>query len=295
MKSVYWVITHECTQACMHCYNNSGPKKESLSLDVADRIIKNLPPTLQYVILSGGEVLAVPELLFHVLDRLHKKYGDALSITIQTNTDLLDPEVLDRLVRHHVRRIDVTAFDSLHYFRRESLSQRVNKIKALFEDHKLNPVPPDSFCTKVEGSNKPCYSFSGSTEPYYLGTIWPRGRAERNRIRALSPVVNICAGRAGAKGFLDAKEIDEVSIQLTQVFPCWPMTKFSLGDASLEPVLPMVERVRGNPVFEALNKGRPQDMGVSMGITTEYAEKRINALGGVCRWCDEFFTKHYTA
>lgn len=293
MKSVYWVITQECTQACMHCYNNSGPRKPSISLKTADAIIRNLPSELEYINLSGGEILVVPDLFYYVLDKLHEKYEDRLSITIQTNTDLLDGDSLKRMIEHHVKRIDVTSIDNLHYFRRETLQQRKSKIQQLFDDFEMNAVSPDSYTVRVEGSDKPCYSFSGTTDPYYMGTVWPRGRAERNRIRTMAPVVNVCAGRSGAIGFLSGQELNEVSIQLDLVYPCWTMTKIPLGNAAEEPLKTIVERVRGNPVFEALSQGRPQDMGVAMGISTEEAEERILALGGVCKWCDEFFTKHF--
>ena len=35
------------------------------------------------------------------------------------------------------------------------------------------------------------------------------------------------------------------------------------------------------------------DSGESVGVSTEFARQRCEALGNVCLWCDEFFTKHY--
>ncbi|MBY0525373.1 MAG: radical SAM protein [Gemmataceae bacterium] len=118
MDSIYWVVSRDCNQRCPHCYNNSEPGAPGLSLEQASRCIARLPEPrdvpLDRVILSGGEVLVWPELLFHTLAGLHDRYGAAVELMVQTNGDLLDEAMLDRLLAHHVCRIDVSGMDKYH-------------------------------------------------------------------------------------------------------------------------------------------------------------------------------------
>ena len=75
MESIYWVLSRDCNQRCPHCYNDSEPGAPGLSLQQASQCIARLPDPTEIpvgrVILSGGEVLVWPKLLFQVLDELH--------------------------------------------------------------------------------------------------------------------------------------------------------------------------------------------------------------------------------
>ena len=51
------------------------------------------------------------------------------------------------------------------------------------------------------------------------------------------------------------------------------------------------EEERPYLVWEALNAGDPEAMGVEAGFDREHAARRIRELGSVCLWCDEFFTE----
>ena len=66
----------------------------------------------------------------------------------------------------------------------------------------------------------------------------------------------------------------------------------NLDRVSKEPLLEILDRHRGDPVFQALNRGEPEAMGIELGISVESAKKRIEELGSCCLWCDEFFEKH---
>jgi len=46
------------------------------------------------------------------------------------------------------------------------------------------------------------------------------------------------------------------------------------------------------PVFQALNQGTLEAMGVSLGIREAFGQKRSRELGNHCLWCDEFFSVH---
>src|SRR6185369_9366417 len=78
VDSIYWVVSRHCNQRCGHCYNDSEPGARGLSSSDVDRCVANLPDpddvAVERVILSGGEVLAWPELLFHTLRRLRERY-----------------------------------------------------------------------------------------------------------------------------------------------------------------------------------------------------------------------------
>ncbi|MGE3808659.1 MAG: radical SAM protein, partial [Gemmataceae bacterium] len=118
MDSIYWVISRDCNQKCPHCYNNSAPGAPGLTIDQIDSCVGHLPDPeevpVDRIILSGGEVLVWPELLFHALDRLQARYGTRSTLMVQTNGDLLDESMLDRLLGSGVRRIDVASMDRYH-------------------------------------------------------------------------------------------------------------------------------------------------------------------------------------
>jgi len=74
MESIYWVLSRDCNQRCPHCYNNSGPGAPGLEISDVAKCVANLPDPgsvpVGRIILSGGEVLVWPELLFHTLHEL---------------------------------------------------------------------------------------------------------------------------------------------------------------------------------------------------------------------------------
>lgn len=112
MDSIYWVVSRDCNQRCRHCYNDSEPGAPGLTLAQVSTCVAHLPEpedvAVGRIIVSGGEVLVWPELLFHTLSRLDERYGECTQLMVQTNGDLLDDALLDRLLSAHVRRIDVS-------------------------------------------------------------------------------------------------------------------------------------------------------------------------------------------
>ena len=44
--------------------------------------------------------------------------------------------------------------------------------------------------------------------------------------------------------------------------------------------------------FQAINEGRPEAMGESLGLSEAYGHERSRVLGNHCLWCDEFFERH---
>lgn len=276
MESIYWVISRDCNQRCRHCYNNSEPGAEGLSPAEIDQVVAHLPTRTPpgRVILSGGEPLHFADLLFHTLDRLHTFYSGAVPLWIQTNGDLLDEAMLDRLLAAHVRHISVSSMDDFHP---KATLRRRPYLEDLFRSRDFSDV-----------------TFWGATPDMWIGKIWPRGRALDTRSTHAGPEDDFCNRWSGALNFLESDaEGSEVNIQLAAVYPCCPMTVRPIGDLRVETLDLILDRCRQNPVYQALNRGRPEEMGVHLGISVEQALERTRRLGNCCLWCDEFFTLHY--
>jgi len=289
VESIYWVLSRDCNQRCPHCYNNSTPGASGLSLDEVLACVAHLPEPgeipLGRIILSGGEVLVWPELLFGALESLHARYGAGVSLWVQTNGDLLDAAMLDELLARRVRRIDVSSMDQFHP---KSTLARRDDLLQLFQSRGMQPAEATD-----ASSDRPAFAFWGATEDQWIGPLWPRGRARQLGLSAAGPEHDFCGGWSGAKGFLDYREEgSEVNVQLADVYPCCPMTCRPIGNLLTEPLLAMLDRCRRHPAFRALNEGCPEKMGEYLGLTEEFGRQRTRELGNHCLWCDEFFAKY---
>jgi hypothetical protein len=294
VESIYWVISRDCNQRCPHCYNHSEPGAPGLTLDQIPQVVANLPDAadvpIDRIILSGGEVLVWPDLLFRALSELYGRYGDRVRLFLQTNGDLLDGPTLDKLLAHHVARISVAGMDKYHW---KSTLERRGPLTELFRSRGMVPTEIIDHDTGAAGEAPRGYSFWGATEDLWIGKLWPRGRAMQKKLSKAGPDDRFCADWSGAKGFLNYREPGcEVNVQLADVYPCCPMTCRPIGSLLTEPLIAMFDRCAAHPVYQALNEGRPETMGEHLGITEEYAERRTRELGNHCLWCDEFFTKH---
>jgi hypothetical protein len=289
MQSIYWVITRNCTQRCAHCYIGSGPGEESLSVADVERIVDNLPSEVNQVILGGGELLVDKPLLYTTLDALHVKFGNGTPLMIQSNGDLLNRETVEELLERHVRRIDISSIDDFHENRhtREELEHMLDSCGVTYLEF-------PSFVDEDGNMPSAAYSFWGATPELWLGGMWPRGRALENGLWTKNPSHNFCNRWSGALGFLDnGSPQQEINIRLKEAYPCCPATKIPLGNVREESLLDILDQHRDDPVFQALNRGEPEAMGVELGISVEFANKRVEELGSCCLWCDEFFAKHY--
>ncbi|MEO7700238.1 MAG: radical SAM protein [Opitutus sp.] len=291
-ESIYWVFTQLCNDHCAHCYNDSGPKGERLSLDDCLAIIAHLPARLGRLILSGGEPLTERPKLYAILEAARAKYGTATEIMLQTNGDLLTPEILDELLARGVGRIDIASMDRFH----KHQGERRTVLEHLFDSRGLsgaqtNPlITRDNFLTTGQAS----YGFWGANEEMWLGGNWARGRAVTNRLWLRDPSHNFCAILSGARGFLGGTDLpQELCIQLWKLNPCCPGTKFPLGDARRHRVSAILDRVAAHPVFQRLNAGDPLGMGATVGVSRDQANARNASLQNVCLSCDEFFSQHF--
>ncbi|MGD9856885.1 MAG: radical SAM protein, partial [Planctomycetaceae bacterium] len=184
MESIYWVISRDCNQRCPHCYNDSEPGAPGLSREQALNCIEHFPDpdevTVGRIILSGGEVLVWPELLLAALDGLDARFGERTQLWVQTNGDLLDESMLDRLLAANVRRIDVASMDQYHI---KGTLQRHPVLETLLQSRGM--VPADRDTTDSHGRPDPTrltYAFWGATEDEWIGPLWPRGRAHQKKL-----------------------------------------------------------------------------------------------------------------
>ncbi len=296
MDSIYWVVSRDCNQRCRHCYNDSEPGAPGLTLEQLSACVDNLPcpgdVAVGRIILSGGEVLVWPELLFHALARLHERYHNRTQLMIQTNGDLLDAVLLDRILAAHVRRIDVSGMDAFHP---PSTLRRCDYLEQLFLTRGMVEASTlAATAGRDSGPDAPVvYAFWGATEEQWIGPLWPRGRARKYNLSKAGPETNFCGNWSGAKGFLDYRGTGcEVNIQLADVYPCCPMTCRPIGNLLADPLVAILDRCAQHPVYAALNEGRPEKMGEYLGISEAEGVRRSRELGNHCFWCDEFFTRH---
>ena len=284
IESIYWVITHNCNLRCAHCYNESRPGGPTLSVADAAAVLAHLPARTNRFILSGGEPLVELDLLLHVLDRGRAKYPEA-RIALQTNGDLLDRPMLDRLIEAGVDMFSIASYDQFH----PRPDGKFEALRDLFASAGVVDRPVGDPGSAQIPDGEVSYNIWGATPELWVGGIWPRGRAMKYGLAQLMPDTNFCNRWSGALGFLDdGSGQQEVSIQLTTAYPCCPGTVEPLGDLAEESLASILARRRDNPMWAALNRGDPAAMGEHAGFDRNAALARIEALGSVCLWCDEY-------
>jgi hypothetical protein len=292
MHSIYWVVSRECNQRCQHCYNDSEPGAPGLTEAQVTRCMANFPRpgevVVEQLIISGGEVLVWPELLFHTLSAARSHFGLRTELIIQTNGDFLDEPMLLRILDHGVTRISVASMDTYH---KADTRKREQFLHDLLRGNGLEFKP--ELDIRPEPPRKPTYNIWGMTEDKWVGKLWPRGRARHYGLSQADGETDFCGIWSGAKNFLNYHELtSQVNIQLSDVYPCCPMTCRPIGDVEHEPLIAMLDRCAEHPVYRALNEGKPEKMGEYLGIPESHGHERSKALGNHCLWCDEFFTKH---
>jgi len=291
-ESLYWVFTQLCNDECDHCYNDSGPRGERISEEECMQIIDNLPDKIDRLILSGGEPIADRKKLYKILDRLQERYGDATQIMLQTNGDLLTPQILDTLIEKGVTRFDIASIDRYH----KHAGARLMELAELFDSRGVNGEDKDPLIDKGNYLHKQQLSWGywGASEEMWLGGNWARGRAMEKDIWLRDPEHNFCTILSGARNFLGGYDDipQEISIQLWKVNPCCPGTLYPMGDARTEKVADVLQRVSKMEVFQKLNEGEPWQMGEHLGISQEEAKARTRQVENICLYCDQFFAEH---
>mgnify|MGYP000732673926 CR=1 FL=1 len=290
-ESIYWVFTQLCNDKCDHCYNLSGPDGARISEEECLQVIENLPDSVDRIILSGGEPLADKKKLYLILDNLSIKYKGNIQIMLQTNGDLMNEKVLDELILKGVSRIDIASIDRYH----KKKGDRIGFLKELFLSRGMTDDETKPLIEKKTYLHKDLsFGFWGANDDMWLGGNWARGRAMEKDIWLRDPSHNFCAILSGAIGFLGGSEKipQEISIQLWKINPCCPGTYYPMGDARVEKISDVLEKMSKNKIYQALNKGEPWKMGEHLGITEEEAKNKTLELKNICLYCDHFFQHH---
>ena len=318
MESIYWVMTWLCHRSCEHCYEGrfhpyqgeelAGVVEQSRTL--FPLVIPHLPSSMLYrerdssqerrgsIILAGGEILldAVREsVLYPALRLLRERYRErgGVKLIVQTTGDVLTPSIVAELKALGVWTISVSGVDEFH----AGMPALRGRIEQMLVEGGFELFAPVGSQAREASDDGQYYHFFGATPDLWIGKLWPRGRALQNELSRATIADNFCAQWSGGKSFLDVLyRGSEVSIEPDgSVYPCCLKTKLPIGNVSKEPLEEILARHRGNPVYEAINAGQPQKMGLEHGWSEEQflAKSRLILPSGavyenLCAGCDRF-------
>ncbi|MBC7927292.1 MAG: radical SAM/SPASM domain-containing protein [Bryobacteraceae bacterium] len=252
------------------------------------------------IILAGGEILldAVREtVLYPGLRQLRRKYLDhgGVELIVQTTGDILTRRQIGELLDLDVSVISISGMDAYHAgLEEESVRERLRaKLTGWFQEAGMRewvPVPDRK-------AGERYYHFFGATPESWIGKLWPRGRAMQNEHTRATLADNFCNGWSGGLNFL-AREYggSEVSIDPEgNVYPCCIKTRLPVGSLLTDKLDDVLDRLVGNPVYEAISMGHPERMGIVHGWTVEkfYQKSRVVLPSGreyqnLCIGCDAF-------
>ncbi|PYT21215.1 MAG: hypothetical protein DMG57_39350 [Acidobacteria bacterium] len=330
MESIYYVMSWLCHRSCEHCYEDRFHPYygEDLKRVVAEaqenfpRIIQNCPERMTFldladagdtgtfrekigrVILAGGEILLDPvrePVLYPAIDLLHQKYRKqgGVKVIIQTTGDVLNSRIAGELLERKVWMISVSGMDAYHEGLEEQQARDAlqQKLTAMFESlgMKYFDSAPAGWGSDV--TTGPYFHFFGPTPDSWIGTLWPRGRAQSNQLSTAGIMDNFCNRWSGGLDFLqDRYSGSEVSVEPNgNVYPCCIKIKMALGSLLNEKLDDILHRCSGNPVYEAISMGHPQRMGIQSGWSVEkFLEKSKIVLPSgrvyqnLCVGCDRF-------
>jgi hypothetical protein len=324
MESIYYVIAWACHRRCVHCYEDRfRPYRRSEIGEVVaqaqrtwPRIVENLPERMVYrdpasaepererigrIILSGGEVLIDPvrePVLYPLLEALQAKYRGEAKIVIQTTGDLVTLKIIGELLARGVWMISVAGMDDFHVGmegeKREPLRARLT---GWFEAAGMTLSGLEAGTRKWCDEDGPVFSFFGATPDAWIGRLWPRGRAFSNGLSSATLEDDFCNRWSGGLGFLNyGLAGSEVAIEPTgDVYPCCLKTKLPIGNLIEEPLIEILDSLKGHPAYEAINAGAPGRMGVAHGwdeaAYLANCETRLpdgRSYRNLCIGCDRF-------
>jgi MoaA/NifB/PqqE/SkfB family radical SAM enzyme len=330
MESIYYVAAWACHRRCRHCYEGRFRPyvRDDLEAVVreaernAPRIVDHFPERMTFrdrrdpgpdgklpervgrVILSGGEFLleALRERVsYPLIERIRRRYRDAggVRIVVQTTGDLLDDAIVDALLERGVWMISVASVDDFHVGLEGEAKQRafVERLRRMFERHGMKPAEGSIVTRKEAEEAGPVFGFFGARPDSWIGKLWPRGRAWENGLSAATLADNFCSRWSGGLGFLEhGVDGSEVSVEPDgSVYPCCIKTKLPIGNLVEERLIDILDSLRGDPVYEAINRGEPQSMGLADGWDEAQFVARSRAITpqgrsyeNLCIGCDRF-------
>lgn len=332
MQSIYWVMSWACHRKCRHCYDDRfrpylrGALEEVVGEAERNvpRIIANLPERMRYldlgdigadgrpvektgrIILSGGEALLDPvreRVTYEAIEGIIARYrdpgleGGGVDLVVQTTGDLLTPRIVRDLVDRGVRFISISGVDDFHVGLEGEAKQAAfrARLTAMLEAEGLRPAATAP--GRPVAPDGPVFSFFGAQPGSWIGKLWPRGRAWENGLTTATLADNFCNAWSGGLNFLrHGYSGSEVSIEPNgNLYPCCIKTRLPLGNVAEERLTDILDSLAGDPVYEAINAGQPERMGLSHGWSIEtFLEKSrtTDPLGrpyaNLCVGCDRF-------
>jgi len=181
-----WQLTNECSLACLHCIEGSGPGQafpDELSREEALRIADELlAAEVPYVAFSGGEPLLHP----HLFDLLHRFRGRGVGLKVETNGQHLDCATCRRLAAAQVKAVqvslDATSEGVLRKLRPQaSLRKILDGIRGLREAGvavEVNFAPTRSNVAEVSGAMDRAVALGAYA--FYTGRLMYMGNAVRS-------------------------------------------------------------------------------------------------------------------
>jgi hypothetical protein len=327
MESVYWVLSWACHRRCVHCYDDRFRPYVRGALDEVlgegerawPGVLANLPDDFGYIdktgarqagrlILAGGEVLLEgfrQRIFYPALEAIQQRWSPDMAprVHIQTTGDRLNETHLDDMLRRGVHGIAISGFDSFHVGMTDARQAKLAaKIDAMMEKAGVTQVKLGA--GKSPPAEGPTYLYFGAEPGRWIGELWPRGRAWDNDLSTATWETNFCARHSGAKSFLDHRAAgSEVAIDPNgDVFPCCLKTGAPIGNLTEEPLIDILEGLRGHPAFEALNRGDPAGAGEALGVPREdfrALSATVTPKGrdyeNPCIGCDRLYEQQLTA
>ena len=322
MESIYWVLAWACHRKCRHCYEDRFRPYARADLEavVAEaeanlpRVVAHLPERMTYrdggqervgrIILSGGEALleATRErVTYRAIEALSARYRDrgGVRIVVQTTGDLLTPDIVRALLDRGVWMISVAGVDDFHVGMEgpERQARFTAGLAAMFAAAGMRPSGEQAPVRAWHEEEGPVFSFFGATPEMWIGKLWPRGRAWQNGLSTAGLEDNFCARWSGGLNFLRHGEAgSEVSIEPDgAVYPCCLKTKLPIGSLLEESLIAILDGLADDPVYQAIDAGAPQRMGMALGWSEAMFVAKSHTLtpqgrpyANLCVGCDRF-------
>jgi sulfatase maturation enzyme AslB (radical SAM superfamily) len=330
MESIYWVMAWACHRKCRHCYESRFHPyvRDELEHVIAEaeantaRVMQNLPDRMTYldtddttpdghprektgrIILSGGESLLEgvrQRVTYKVIEGLVARYSDrgGVKIVVQTTGDLLTPDIVSDLLERGVWMISVAGVDDFHVGMEGEAKQQAYKqrLRDMMSSQGMIESGLVATARKWLDDPGPLFSFFGATPDTWIGKLWPRGRSWENGLSTATLADNFCARWSGGRNFLNhAYSGSEVSIEPDgAVYPCCIKTKLPIGNLVEEKLIDILDSLIGDPVYEAINAGQPERMGLAAGWSVgKFLDKSRTTTpqgkpyANLCIGCDRF-------
>lgn len=330
MESIYWVMCWACHRKCKHCYEGRFRPYVRGSLDAVigeaernvPRVLANLPDRMAYldrtdpapngslpektgrVILSGGESLldgVRQRVTYPVIEGLVARYAGqgGVKVVVQTTGDLLTPGIVADLLARGVWMISVAGVDDFHVGMEGAAKQDAYRARlaAMMEAQGMRASGLATVDRKWLDEAGPLFSFFGATPDTWIGKLWPRGRSWENGLSTATLADNFCNRWSGGLNFLNhGYSGSEVSIEPDgAVYPCCIKTKLPIGNLLEDRLTDILDSLRGDPVYEAINAGQPERMGEAAGWSAERFTAAAHTTtpqgrpyANLCVGCDRF-------